>query len=345
MSLHFAPAPTSSTTCFTNKKPPALVIIIVVVTISISLVVLRVGTSYVRNSVLTDSRCINPPIRSEWRSLSTQQRKEYIKAVNCLASKPSLLKWKSTATRFDDFVAVHSNATGVHFTGSFLPWHRWLIAVYESTLRQECGYTGTQPYWDWTLDTVDFLDSPLFDTETGFGGDGGGGCIKDGPFSQLIVSVGPGKYNNSAPLNPRCITRKFKAESFGFLNTSSETDLLEQPDFSMLSLVIQELPSRPEALHGAGHTAIGGTMVDVFCAPGDPLFYMHHTNLDRIYWEWQKRDLLVRLHQVGGPVIATDYTGVNVTLDFQVNLGPMGDPLPLEALLDIKGNILCYDYE
>jgi tyrosinase len=61
-------------------------------------------------------------------------------------------------------------------SGKFLPWHRLAVWTYESTLRTECGYNGTQPYWDYNLDSPDkgghFITSPLFDSQFGFGGNG-----------------------------------------------------------------------------------------------------------------------------------------------------------------------------
>lgn len=50
------------------------------------------------------------------------------------------------------------NATnhGIHDVGIFFPWHRLAVWKYESTLRSECNYTGTQPFWNWELDTLDY---------------------------------------------------------------------------------------------------------------------------------------------------------------------------------------------
>jgi hypothetical protein len=31
----------------------------------------------------------------------------------------------------------------------------------------------------------------------------------------------------------------------------------------------------------------------------DPIFYLYHTNLDRILWEWQQQDLAPRLNLAG----------------------------------------------
>jgi tyrosinase len=41
-------------------------------------------------------------------------------------------------------------------------------------------------------------------------------------------------------------------------------------------------------------------MMDVFASPGDPLFYLHHTYLDKIWWQWQSQNLSFRLTEVSG---------------------------------------------
>jgi tyrosinase len=72
-------------------------------------------------------------------------------------------------------------------------------------LRDECGYTGYQPYWNWGKWADDPLSSPLFDgSDTSLGGNGaprdhapvqqgpyavvegghGGGCVTTGPFKE-----------------------------------------------------------------------------------------------------------------------------------------------------------------
>lgn len=76
----------------------------------------------------------------------------------------------------------------------------------------------------------------------------------------------------------------------------------------------------------------------------EPLFYLHHGNLDRIFWEWQSKDWTVRLNQVGGPVAALDYGGKNVTLDFEVSLGALAENATLHDLLNPVGETLCYTY-
>jgi tyrosinase len=76
----------------------------------------------------------------------------------------------------------------------------------------------------------------------------------------------------------------------------------------------------------------------------EPLFYLHHANLDRVFWKWQQMDLKTRLNQVGGPVVPFDYSGRNVTLDFQVNIGKLAGNATLQDLLNTQGKTLCYTY-
>lgn len=40
-----------------------------------------------------------------------------------------------------------------------------------------------------------------------------------------------------------------------------------------------------------------------------------------------------------------DYGGVNVTLDFEVDLGTIAGSVKLGDLLDTQGSVLCYVYE
>ena len=49
----------------------------------------------------------DPPLRREWRALSEEEKMDFIRAVQCLARKPSKLGLNTT--RYDDFVYVHVN--------------------------------------------------------------------------------------------------------------------------------------------------------------------------------------------------------------------------------------------
>ena len=42
-------------------------------------------------------------------------------------------------------------------------------------------------------------------------------------------------------------------------------------------------------------------MLDVSLSPGDPIFWLHHTYLDKLWWEWQSMNLSSRLTDISGP--------------------------------------------
>jgi tyrosinase len=46
--------------------------------------------------------------------------------------------------------------------------------AFETMLKDKCGFNGTQPYWNWSLNTEDFFNSKIFDPSriSGFGGNG-----------------------------------------------------------------------------------------------------------------------------------------------------------------------------
>lgn len=83
-------------------------------------------------------------VRREYSHLTDAEKLAYTDAVLCLMDAPT--KTPASAcpgcrSRYDDFVATHINQTEtIHFTGSFLYWHRYYIWAFEQALRDECGY-------------------------------------------------------------------------------------------------------------------------------------------------------------------------------------------------------------
>ncbi|RAO71186.1 uncharacterized protein BHQ10_007198 [Talaromyces amestolkiae] len=192
----------------------------------------------------------NLKIRREWSTFSTKQKKAYINAVLCLQSKPSKTPSDlvpGAKTRYDDFVATHINQTlEIHYTGTFLAWHRYFTWEFEQTLINECGYTGTIPYWNWPAAANSLETYPVFDgSDTSMSGNGvprgpndtdsdivlslagyadiylplgtGGGCVTSGPFVNYTVNLGPvalalpggesAAAANPLDYNPRCLKR------------------------------------------------------------------------------------------------------------------------------------------
>ena len=55
------------------------------------------------------SSCTSPSKRPEWRHLSKAQKTKYIKAVQCLTTKPSRIGLNTSL--YDDFAYVHANVS------------------------------------------------------------------------------------------------------------------------------------------------------------------------------------------------------------------------------------------
>ena len=338
------------------------------------------------------------------RTLKDNEKKDYIEAVLCLQRLPSKADptvIPGARTRWDDFNSIHITKSkglnerngGIHLVvsilpslcilaiiltrsltqGHFLPWHRYLIITYEKALREECGYKGAQPYWNWSLDTepgMDIRDSPVFDPVTGFGGNGeagvppppaapgiftlpggtGGGCVQDGPFVKLTLNIGPGE---SLTYNPHCVSRSLNPTMGRYLNYSNIAPLAKATTFKEFDYITEATPtslnqSVPITFHGAGHWAIGGGQDYLYSSNSDPLFYLHHTFIDSLWWAWQLADPSSRFLDISGPQIPFT-SEPQVTLDFPIDLGWARPAIPISRVMDVtkgnKGGIGCYEYD
>ncbi|KAM7183235.1 putative tyrosinase [Rhypophila sp. PSN 637] len=269
--------------------------------------------------------------RREYGDLTRAQRLAYVNAVKCLMALPPRTPADvapGATSRFDDFIVVHIQRTmDVHFTGNFQPWHRWYLHQYEKALREECGYTGVSPYWDWPKYAAAPQDSPIFNgDEYSLGGNGeyipghpgqllapppgvvgeivqlppglGGGEVKTGPFANMTITLGPVAGIPNVPpgpmgglgMNPRKLKRDVgPGVNMMYANYTSVLHMLSQPNIDAYRFVLEGIPHTTLlGPHGGGHFTIGGDPGgDVFISPGDPAFYLHHGNVDRMWAVWQ----------------------------------------------------------
>ncbi|KAK9375192.1 uncharacterized protein V1513DRAFT_431073 [Lipomyces chichibuensis] len=236
-------------------------------------------------------------------------------------------------------------------------------------------------YWDWTLDVnteADFPKSPVFDPVYGFGGNGayinttlwanisqhvpgktGGGCISTGPFANMSVNMGPGA--NSFSYNPRCLTRDFSPWfATRTLNASVVASALRAPDFYEFDRRVEGgVTIDTGTYHSGGHKGVGGDtgeITDLYSSPGEPVFYLHHANIDRLWDLWQRLDWPSRKYDISGPDTAYAYPFNfygdkpyrNITLDYQMDfqglLSTDSQIVAIDDVMDIQGGRLCYTY-
>ncbi|KAK4565674.1 hypothetical protein LTR86_003522 [Recurvomyces mirabilis] len=285
--------------------------------------------------------------RREWRTLSQDEQQSYISAVLCLRSQPSVLVPDSNRTSYDDFPWIHSHVGYyTHNSAPFLPWHRYFLHIYESTLRDNCGYQGSLVYWDWTLDSDALELSPVFDPETGFGGDGEvggeisigrtGRCLVDGPFVGITADYYDVKYN------PHCLSRGFR-DLEGKLGHIDGHDISRKSIEEVLTLgdyesFVKLMESR---VHDAIPFGIGGDF-ETFTAPYDPLFFLHHTQLDRLWWLWQQRQPEKGLVSYGGH--KHRHSTEMSSLEDEINMKGLAPKIKVAEVMDVEGELLCYTY-
>ena len=212
--------------------------------------------------------------------------------------------------------------------GLFFHWHRHFTWLYEQALRNECGYKGAQPYWDWSIDWRDPRKSTVFDASpTSMGGNGqvvpnrgtiealglngqpfysepgtGGGCVETGPFAGLQVDLGNVAFAPYGPdgglgYNPHCLVRDIS------LLYSQNTRPQDVARTLQVQGTLGDLDTDVESetgVHFSGHRQLGGLQLDPWSSPGDPAFYLHHSSIDRMWTIWQGLDPAKRLKSVFG---------------------------------------------
>ncbi|KAL4930454.1 tyrosinase family protein [Aspergillus undulatus] len=328
----------------------------------------------------------NRAVRHEWGSLTESQRLDYINALHCMQNKPPILPqedFPGVRHRMDDFAATHINYTlHIHFSGIFFGWHRHFVYLWEKALREECGYRGHQPYWNWALSADNISASPIFDgSPTSLSGDGdhidkdpviyigdtnltipsgsGGGCVTNGPFANMTLNLPdlslagdstfpPGAFNYT----PHCFTRNFNSymsraftaqpDVDRLLNSPTITDLQANMDFSAWPVLHEAEIMGP---HGAAHLSLGRTMDDFWTAPQDPSFFLHHAQVDRVWALWQKGGPESRRWALNGTsTIHNAPDSPEVSLDTQLTWGMLGDGKTLREVMSTEAYHLCYEY-
>lgn len=237
--------------------------------IKLGLVITLIGTSW-------SERCENPRVRKEIRELSQRELSDFVTALSILHAQPK--NDTSEVSKYEAYAELHSdNKQYAHFRAEFLPWHRIFLRDLEKEL-QAINPNIMLPYWDWSLDSVEPHKSPVLSRQY-FGGNGlksQDNCLRSGPFSNWEMSYP----------TPHCLKRDFDEgdQVSAFSSPESIVLDLEENRFSDFSYQV-------EIKHGSPHVNIGGFKGDLFpmYSPNDPIFFLHHTFMDLLFSEWQKR--------------------------------------------------------
>ncbi|MGI0072227.1 MAG: tyrosinase family protein [Nitrosotalea sp.] len=189
----------------------------------------------------------------------------------------------NSAGLFGQIVAIHAqmkhrmhSMEGPIGTQRFLPWHRVYLYEFEQALQAHDPQV-TVPYWDWTSDG----------------------------FPQWLQDFTPTVVVNGHPIT---VVRQL-----GVLVPSLPTQqqlgvVTQQTNFTTFTTPAYDnqnnvAPYGLEGLHNTVHNWIGGTMANIPTAPADPIFWLHHANVDRIWDSWQKNNPNQNPNLVGADAI------------------------------------------
>lgn len=234
-----------------------------------------------------------------------------------------------------------------HFSWFFLPWHRMYLFYFErivaNTILQLGGPDGwALPYWNYSDSTNPdarklpsaFRDATLPDgspnalriTQRASGNDGRRvGTPDDVDLTACLrepLFVGQGQGGSPG----------FGGAPTGFSHTGSFTAMGE----------LERVP------HGSMHGQVGGFMGRFHTAGLDPLFWLHHANIDRLWEVWRQRNAshtnpTQAQWLTGVPFEFNDGSGNVVThrssdvvdtrtMPLEYEYEDVSDPFPLEAV-------------
>ncbi len=143
-------------------------------------------------------------------------------------------------------------ATCRHGSNDFLSWHRLYLHFFERILRQASGDPSfTLPYWDYSVAGQNSLP-PAFRNPSG---------------DPLYEARRNPWINAGSPISP---------------TVASSAAAMQSPRFTrpFFSAAVENQP------HNVIHVEIGGAMGDPATAGEDPIFWLHHANIDRLWGRW-----------------------------------------------------------
>lgn len=251
-------------------------------------------------------------IRKNVNALTSVEKQQFVQAVLALKNN------NQTGNIYNQYVRLHGQAsnhrtpsgstrTAAHGGPAFLAWHREFLRRFELDLQTIVPGIAI-PYWDWTADATlaNPRTAPVWADDL-MGGDGdasdGSYAVKTGPFAYGRWTV---VYESGSPIRypdgrfTGALKRQFGAGVAGLptqptvdaaLN-ASQHDTTPWDRLSSASSHRNRMEGNINSpqLHNLVHRWIGQTM-RLLTSPNDPVFFLHHSNIDRIWAQWQARSL------------------------------------------------------
>jgi tyrosinase len=208
-------------------------------------------------------------VRESITQLSDESLRRFGEAVQRLLERPD-------NRGFQYFAGWHGVPLGIcrHHDVYFLPWHRGYLYFFELAL-QDIDADVTLPWWNWMDEQgipASFEQPPL---------DGA-------PIDPMGVPHQPGwptqtSRDPGAPVPPGFPAPwppPLRRTVIGGQEVDLYAWIMDSPDYL-------QFMQRCWRVHDNIHVWVGGTMGDPNWAAFDPLFWAHHTMVDRLWRIWQ----------------------------------------------------------
>jgi tyrosinase len=229
--------------------------------------------------------------RKNQATLSADEKSRFVAAVLAIKAKPPVGLGK-----YDQYVNVHAMFMHYAHRGpAFFPWHREFLRRFELDL-QSVDSNVTLPYWDWSVDnsTSSSIWNPDF-----MGGNGrtSDGKVMDGPFAydagNFRLKVIPDPPENTADyLRREFGTHAGSLPTPGSVGVARDVTPYDVPPWDDTST--SGFRNKLEGflggtqLHNLVHEWVGGSMRPR-TSPNDPVFFLHHCFVDKLWAEWQAK--------------------------------------------------------
>jgi len=224
-----------------------------------------------------------PFVRQSISSLSAQQLASLRNGIRVMMSKPStdptsyLYQANIHATKQTGPGQAYWNQCE-HGSFYFFLWHRMYLYFFDRILRAAARDPNlVLPYWNWTDPAQRTLPAAFRQPA-----DATNSLYIAPPGRPAALDAGTAFLDASA-VDISGAMADLNFESSGVSGYGFGGGAAVPGQFSSVAGDLERHP------HNVIHSALGGLMSSVFAAARDPIFYLHHANIDRLWnqWLWQ----------------------------------------------------------
>jgi len=211
-------------------------------------------------------------VRKNANALTDDERDRFLSALVTLNQRGD----------FVDFQNMHTSDTSmeIHGRSCFLPWHRLYLLDLERKL-QAIDPSVALPYWRFdqpapNVFTRDFMGQP--DTS---------GLVQFSASNPLVnwrltvFGEGSGRIRRVPEFNTETAPANVRNDEAATINLGT-TGVGANARTNFRNF--ERMEGDP---HGAAHVSFNGQISEIGRAPADPLFFMLHGNVDRLWAKWQ----------------------------------------------------------